>query len=56
MTIFVAVYFYVDNIQSIRCRVWKRSFGFYGIREWVESLPKRKISLMILQNYIIIGL
>lgn len=29
---------------------------FYGIREWVESLPKRKISLMILQNYIIIGL
>ncbi|WP_455050735.1 hypothetical protein [Hoylesella nanceiensis] len=26
------------------------------MREWVESLPKRKISLMILQNYIIIGL
>ena len=28
----------------------------YGIRDWVESLPKRKISLMILQNYTIIGL
>lgn len=29
---------------------------YYGIREWVESLPKRKISMMILQNYTIIGL
>ena len=29
---------------------------YYGIRDWVESLPKRKISLMILQNYTIIGL
>lgn len=29
---------------------------YYGIRDWVESLPKRKISMMILQNYTIIGL
>lgn len=29
---------------------------YYGIRDWVDSLPKRKISLMILQNYTIIGL
>lgn len=29
---------------------------YYGIRDWVESLPKRNISIMILQNYTIIGL
>lgn len=29
---------------------------YYGIRDWVESLPKRKFSMMILQNYTIIGL
>lgn len=29
---------------------------YYGIREWVGSLPKRKISMMMLQNYTIIGL
>lgn len=29
---------------------------YYGIRSWVESLPKRKVSMMILQNYTIIGL
>lgn len=29
---------------------------YYGIRNWVESLPKRSISMMILQNYTIIGL
>ena len=29
---------------------------YYGIRDWVESLPKRKISMMMLQNYTIIGL
>lgn len=29
---------------------------FYGIRDWVENLPKRKISMMMLQNYTIIGL
>lgn len=29
---------------------------YYGIRDWVESMPKRKISMMILQNYTIIGL
>lgn len=29
---------------------------YYGIRDWVDSLPKRKISIMILQNYMIIGL
>lgn len=29
---------------------------YYGIRDWVESLPKRSTSMMILQNYTIIGL
>lgn len=29
---------------------------YYGIRDWVESLPKRKISMIMLQNYTIIGL
>lgn len=29
---------------------------YYGMRGWVESLPKRKVSMMILQNYTIIGL
>lgn len=29
---------------------------YYGIRDWVESLPKKNISMMILQNYTIIGL
>ncbi|MST85642.1 MAC/perforin domain-containing protein [Hallella mizrahii] len=29
---------------------------YYGIREWVGSLPKRKISMMMLQNYTVIGL
>ena len=29
---------------------------YYGIRDWVESIPKRKISMMMLQNYTIIGL
>lgn len=29
---------------------------FYGIREWVESLPKRKISTMMLQLFTVIGL
>lgn len=29
---------------------------FNGIRDWVESMPKRKISMMILQNYTIVGL
>lgn len=28
----------------------------YGIRSWVESLPQKNISMMILQNYTIIGL
>lgn len=29
---------------------------YYGIRDRVDSLPKRKISMMILQNHMIIGL
>lgn len=29
---------------------------YYGIRDWVESLPKRNTSMMILQNFTIIGL
>lgn len=29
---------------------------YYGIREWVESLPRKTISMMILQDYTIIGL
>lgn len=29
---------------------------YYGIRDWVESLPKKNLSMMILQNYTIVGL
>ena len=29
---------------------------YYGIRDWVEGLTKRKISMMMLQNYTLIGL
>lgn len=29
---------------------------YYGIRDWVDSLPRRSTSMMILQNYTIIGL
>lgn len=29
---------------------------YYGIRDWVDSLPRRNTSMMILQNYTIIGL
>lgn len=29
---------------------------YYGIRDWVESLPKKNISMMILQGFTIIGL
>lgn len=47
--------------RSFQSYLYDEEYGdyvldYYGIRDWVESLPKRSISMMILQNYTIIGL
>jgi len=50
------VHFYLTTYNLYDAEYENEVLDYYGIREWVESLPKRKISLMILQSYIIIGL
>lgn len=53
--------FFSDSHPSYIIRNEDEEYGdyvldYYGIRDWVESLPKRSTSMMILQNYTIIGL
>ncbi|WP_340139657.1 MULTISPECIES: hypothetical protein [Prevotellaceae] len=50
------MHFYLTTYNLYDAEYGDEVLDYYGIREWVESLPKRKISLMILQNYTIIGL
>ena len=50
------MHFYLTTYNVYDAEYENEVLDYYGIREWVESLPKRKISLMILQSYIIIGL
>ena len=50
------MHFYLTTYNLYDAEYENEVLDYYGIREWVESLPKRKISLMILQNYTIIGL
>ncbi|WP_336511811.1 hypothetical protein [Hoylesella nanceiensis] len=50
------MHFYLTTYNLYDAEYENEVLDYYGIREWVESLPKRKISLMILQSYIIIGL
>ena len=50
------MHFYLTTYNLYDAEYENEVLDYYGIREWVESLPKRIISLMILQNYTIIGL